>query len=182
MGNISRHFDSETKWSTFWMYSEQVRKSRAWHNSWHSFIRKKKLVYCVAVTCNNSLKGACVSYFWVTPTLFIPRSACGSSEICQLLRANSSQSSLGQNKRDRISVHKCLFSKFISWISPKLKRIFHGTLEIIYLYVVLPLVNAKSFWALRFTFKHVSILADHIWSCTCQNGRTINLEQAATCT
>ena len=126
MGNISRHFDSETKWSTFGMYSEKVRKSRAWRNSWHSFIRKMKMVYCVAVTCNNSLRGTCVSYFWVTSTLFIPRSACGSSEVCQLLRHNSSQSSLDQNKRDRISVHKCLFSKLISWISPELKRIFHG--------------------------------------------------------
>ena len=124
MGNISCHFDSETKWSTFGMYSEQVRKSRAWRNSWHFFIRKKKMVYCVAVTCNNSLRGACASYFWVTPNLFIPRSACGSSS--QLLRHNSPQSSLGQNKRDRISVHKCLFSKLISWISPELKRIFHG--------------------------------------------------------
>ena len=98
MGNISRHFDSEPKWSTFGMYSEQVRKSRAWRNSWHSFIRKKKMVYCVAVACNNSLRGACVSYFWVTPNLCIPRSACGSSEVCQLLRHNSSQSSLGENK------------------------------------------------------------------------------------
>ena len=60
MVNISCHFDSETKWSTFGMYSEQVRKSCAWRNSWHSFIRKKKMVYCVAVTCNNSLRGACV--------------------------------------------------------------------------------------------------------------------------
>ena len=126
MGNISRHFDSETKWSTFGMYSEQVRKSRAWRNSWHSFIRKKKMVYCVAVTCNNSLRGACVSYFWVTPNLFIPRSACDSSEVCRLLRHNSSQSSLGQNKRDRISGHKCLFSKLKSRISPELNRIFHG--------------------------------------------------------
>ena len=126
MGNISRHFDSETKWSTFGMYSEKVRKSRAWRNSWHSFIRKMKMVYCVAVTCNNSLRGTCVSYFWVTPNLFIPQSACSSSEVCQLLRHNSSQSSLDQNKRDRISVHKCLFSKLISWISPELKRIFHG--------------------------------------------------------
>ena len=71
MGNISHHFDSETKWSTFGMYSEKVRKSHVWRNSWHSFIRKKKMVYCVAVTCNNSLRGECVSYFWVTPTLFI---------------------------------------------------------------------------------------------------------------
>ena len=126
MGNISRPFDSETKWSTFGMYSELVQKSRAWRNSWHSFIRKKKMVYCVAVACNNSLRGACVSYFWVTPNLFIPRSACDSSEVCRLLRHNSSQSSLGQNKRDRISGHKCLFSKLKSRISPELNRIFHG--------------------------------------------------------
>ena len=78
-------------------------------NSSHSFIRKKKMVYCVAVTCNNGLRGACISYFWGTPTLFIHFfidaffffhfclfmllwSACGSSEVCQLLRHNSSQS------------------------------------------------------------------------------------------
>ena len=129
------------------MYSEQVRKSSAWRNSWHSFIRKKKMVYCVAVTCNNSLRGACVSYFWVTPNLFIPRSACGSSEVCQLLRHNSPQSSLGH-----ISVHKCLFSKLISWISPELKRIFHGNFGN-YLFICSTNGYAKSFWALHFTFK-----------------------------
>ena len=151
MGNISRHFDSETKWSTFGMYSEQVRKSRAWRNSWHSFIRKKKMVYCVAVACNNSLRGACVSYFWVTPNLFIPRSACDSSEVCRLLRHNSSQSSLGQNKRDRISGHKCLFSKLKSRISPELNRIFHGKFGND-LFICSTNGYAKSFWALHFTF------------------------------